>query len=88
MIGRLRQLLGALLSLPIAFSACCHCQRSEQCEWGGHLYLRPGGQPHAESVDAAGYRGGPSNYNANDQLATATYDANGNTTVSIGLGYV
>ena len=66
----------------------CHCQRSEQCEWGGHLYLRPGGQPHAESVDAAGYRGGPSNYNANDQLATATYDANGNTTVSIGLGYV
>jgi len=31
---------------------------------------------------------GPSNYNANDQLATDTYDSNGNTTVSNGLGYV
>jgi RHS repeat-associated protein len=35
-----------------------------------------------------GYPGGLSNYNANDQLATDTYDANGNTTVSNGLGYV
>jgi len=35
-----------------------------------------------------GYPGGLSNYNANDQLATDTYDANGNTTASIGNGYV
>ena len=35
----------------------------------------------------AGYPGGLSNYNANDQLTTDTYDANGNTTASIGLGY-
>ncbi len=34
-----------------------------------------------------GYPGGLTNYNANDQLSTDTYDANGNTTASIGLGY-
>jgi RHS repeat-associated protein len=35
-----------------------------------------------------GYPGGLSNYNANDELATDTYDAAGNTTQSQGLGYV
>ncbi len=35
-----------------------------------------------------GYPGGLSNYNANDQLASDTYDANGNTTASSGVGYV
>jgi RHS repeat-associated protein len=35
-----------------------------------------------------GYPGGLSNYNANDELATDMYDANGNNTVSNGLGYV
>ena len=34
-----------------------------------------------------GYPGGPSNYNANDQLTTDTYDGNGNTTMSNALGY-
>jgi len=34
-----------------------------------------------------GFPGGLTNYNANDQLSTDTYDANGNTTASIGLGY-
>ena len=34
-----------------------------------------------------GLPGGLTNYNANDQLATDTYDANGNTTASTGLGY-
>jgi YD repeat-containing protein len=34
-----------------------------------------------------GYPGGLSNYNPNDPLATDTYDANGNTTASTGLGY-
>jgi len=36
----------------------------------------------------AGYPGGLSNSNANDQLTTDTYAANGNTAASIGLGYV
>jgi len=35
-----------------------------------------------------GFPGGLTNYNANDQLATDTYDNNGNTTASNGLGYV
>jgi len=35
-----------------------------------------------------GYPGGLSNYNANDELATDTYDNEGNTTASNGLGYV
>jgi RHS repeat-associated protein len=34
-----------------------------------------------------GYPGGLSNYNANDELTTDTYDADGNTTASQGLGY-
>jgi hypothetical protein len=34
-----------------------------------------------------GYPGGLLNYNANDQLATDTYDANAITTASTGLGY-
>jgi RHS repeat-associated protein len=34
-----------------------------------------------------GYPGGLTNYNANDQLATDTYDADGNTTASNGVGY-
>jgi len=35
-----------------------------------------------------GFPGGLTNYNANDQLSTDTYDNNGNTTASNGLGYV
>jgi len=34
-----------------------------------------------------GYPGGLSNYNANDRLSTDTYDNDGNTTVSNGVGY-
>jgi RHS repeat-associated protein len=35
-----------------------------------------------------GYPGGLTNYNANDQLASDTYDNDGNTTASNGVGYV
>jgi RHS repeat-associated protein len=35
-----------------------------------------------------GFPGGLTNYNANDQLATDTYDNDGNTTASNGVGYV
>jgi YD repeat-containing protein len=34
-----------------------------------------------------GFPGGLTNYNANDQLSTDTYDNDGNTTASNGLGY-
>jgi hypothetical protein len=40
-----------------------------------------------KSSTLAGYPGGLSNYNANDQLASDTNDANGNTTASTGLSY-
>ena len=35
-----------------------------------------------------GYRGGLTNYNANDQISTDSYDSDGNTTASNGVGYV
>jgi hypothetical protein len=44
--------------------------------------VRSGRQPPAEDFDPACYPGGLMNYNANDQLATDAYDANGNTTGS------
>jgi len=40
-----------------------------------------------KSSTLPGMPGGQSNYNANDQLSTGTYDANGNTTASHGNGY-
>src|SRR5208337_2245698 len=48
----------------------------------------PVGNRTQKSSTLPGYPGGLSNYNANDQLSTDTYDANGNTTASIGNGYV
>jgi RHS repeat-associated protein len=36
----------------------------------------------------AGYPGGLTNYNANDQISTDSYDNDGNTTASNGVGYV
>src|SRR6202790_4431369 len=49
--------------------------------------MRPATEPR-RSPRCLGYPGGLSNYNANDELATDTYDAEGNTTVSNGNGYV
>jgi RHS repeat-associated protein len=47
----------------------------------------PVGNRTQKTSTIPGYPGGLSNYNANDQLSTDTYDANGNTTASVGLGY-
>jgi len=47
----------------------------------------PVGNRKQKTSTIPGYPGGLSNYNASDQLATDTYDANGNTTLSTGLGY-
>jgi RHS repeat-associated protein len=47
----------------------------------------PVGNRTQKTSSIPGYPGGLSNYNANDQLSTDTYDANGNTTASVGLGY-
>jgi len=51
-----------------------------------HTYDAVGNRTQKVSA-LPGFPGGLSNYNANDQLTSDTYDANGNTTASIGLGY-
>jgi hypothetical protein len=47
----------------------------------------PVGNRTQKTSTLPGYPGGLSNYNANDELASDTYDADGNTTLSQGLGY-
>jgi RHS repeat-associated protein len=48
----------------------------------------PVGNRTQKTSTLPGMPGGLSNYNANDQLSTDTYDADGNTTASNGNGYV
>jgi YD repeat-containing protein len=72
MIGFLRQLLAAILSFSIAVPA----------------FFDPVGNRKQKVSTLPGYPGGLTNYNTNDQLATDTYDANGNTTASGSTGYV
>jgi hypothetical protein len=45
----------------------------------------PVGNRTQKTSTLPGYPGGLSSYNPNDQLTTDTYDANGNTTLSLGL---
>lgn len=47
----------------------------------------PVGNRTQKSSTLAGYPGGLTSYNADDQITTDTYDANGNTTQSEGTGY-
>src|SRR5271166_905542 len=70
----LSQLLAAILSLALAASSLCNS-------------ANPVGNRTQKTSTLPGMPGGLTNYNANDQLSTDTYDANGNTTQSIGLGY-
>jgi YD repeat-containing protein len=59
------------------------------CAAGNISYVYdPVGNRQQKTSTLAGYPGGTSSYNANDQLTTDTYDANGNTTQSVGLGYI
>jgi YD repeat-containing protein len=48
----------------------------------------PLGNRKQKTSTLPGYPGTSSAYNANDQLGSDTYDANGNTTQSLGTGYV
>jgi len=75
MIVLLRQLLAAILSLALAAPALCNS-------------ANPVGNRTQKVSTLPGYPRGSSNYNANDQLGTDTYDNDGNTTASNGLGYV
>ena len=73
MTAILRQLLAAILSVAIAVPAF-----SSSCSVGNRLQ---------KTSTLPGMPGTTSSYNANDQLATDTYDNDGNTTASNGKGY-
>ncbi|HTP69242.1 MAG TPA: hypothetical protein VMJ35_10100 [Dongiaceae bacterium] len=75
MIEILRQLLAAILCISIAAPLSAH-----SCD--------PEVNRKQLSSRLPGVAGGLTNYNANDQISTGTYDANGNTTHSAGLGYL
>jgi RHS repeat-associated protein len=88
MIGFVRQLLAAILSLTIGFSTCAIASDPSGMNGAVNYTYDPVGNRTQKVSTLPGYPGGLSNYNANDELATDTYDANGNTTVSNGLGYL
>jgi len=71
---RYQQLLAAILSIILA------------APLSASTYDPVGNRTQKVST-LPGYPGGTSNYNANDQLSTDTYDNDGNTTASNGLGY-
>jgi RHS repeat-associated protein len=72
MIGFLRQLLAAILFFTVGIPIDAY-----DAVWNRTQKMST----------LPGYPGGLSNYNANDRLGTDTYDADGNTTASNGLGY-
>jgi hypothetical protein len=71
---RYQQLLAAILSIILA------------APLSASTYDPVGNRTQKVST-LPGYPGETSNYNANDQLSTDTYDNDGNTTASNGLGY-
>ena len=73
MTAILRQLLAAILSVAIAVPAF-----SSSCSVGNRT---------SKTSTLPGMPGTTSSYNANDQLASDTYDNDGNTTASNGKGY-
>jgi RHS repeat-associated protein len=75
MLVLLRQLLAAILSLALATPMWAFAHD-------------PVGNRTQKTSTLPGYPGGLTNYNANDQLSTDTYDSDGNTTASNGVGYV
>src|SRR5260370_35360847 len=75
MIAFFRQLLAAILSIATAIPMFAST-------------YDPVGNRTQKVSTLPGYPGGLSNYNANDQLSTDAYDADGNTTASNGNGYV
>jgi hypothetical protein len=87
MIGFLRHLLAAILSLIIAFSTCAIASDPNGMNGTVNYTYDAVGNRTQKVSTLSGFPGGLTNYNANDQLTSDTYDANGNTTASIGLGY-
>jgi RHS repeat-associated protein len=82
MVTMLRQLLTTILSFLVVSSS-----RPGDRYTVSHAYDSVGNRTQKVST-IPGFPGGLTNYNANDQLSTDTYDNDGNTTASNGLGYV
>src|SRR5437879_3686399 len=88
----LRQFLALFLSITLAIPLCAEATSiaSDPSGMNGavsYTYDAAGNRTQKTST-LPGYPGGLSNYNANDQLSTDTYDSDGNTTASNGVGYV
>src|SRR5216684_979473 len=87
MIGLFRQLLAAVLSFTIAFSACAIASDPSGMDEAVSYTYDPLDNRTQKVSTLPGFPGGLSNYNANDQLTSDTYDGNGNTMASLGLCY-
>jgi RHS repeat-associated protein len=88
MIALLRQFLAAILTITLAIPLSAIASDTTGMNGSVSYTYDPVGNRTQKVSTLPGYPGGLSNYNANDELSTDTYDANGNTTVSNGLGYV
>src|SRR5437879_6403665 len=91
MILVLRQFLALFLSITLAIPVFAKSTAiaSDPSGMNGAVSYTydPVGNRTQKVSTLPGFPGGLTNYNANDQLTSDTYDANGNTTASIGLGY-
>src|SRR3981189_1371090 len=88
MIGCFRQLLAAILPITLGISLSAIASDPNAMNGAVSYTYDPVGNRTQKVSTLPGYPGGLTNYNANDQLATDTYDADGNTTASNGTGYV
>jgi hypothetical protein len=88
MVAILRQSLAAILTITLAIPLNAIAKDPNGVNGSVSYTHDMVGNRTQKGSTLPGYPGGLSNYNANDELATDAYDANGNTTVSNGLGYV
>jgi RHS repeat-associated protein len=88
MIAILRQVLAAILIVTL--STPLNAIASDPSGMNGSVTYTydPVGNRTQKVSTLPGYPGGLTSYNANDQLASDTYDNDGNTTASNGVGYV
>jgi YD repeat-containing protein len=91
MISILRQLLAVILSAALVSPACAESKTiasdPNNVNGAASYVYDPVGNRTQKTSTLPGFPGATSSYNANDELATDTYDANGNTTASTGLSY-
>jgi RHS repeat-associated protein len=86
------QFLATILSGVLVVPACIESETiasDPNAVNGAASYVYdPVGNRTQKTSTIPGYPGGLTNYNANDQISTDSYDNDGNTTASNGVGYV